>query len=299
MSVLSCGIWASLDVTHGLQSTWDQQLWYAGSLVKACELSYPVAYRISLTKAWACDPCLGRRVLYHWLDHLGSPSSRFVVVQSLSHVWLFATPWTQQTRLPCPSSSQVCSTSSPLSRWCHPTISSSVFPFSSCLQSFQVSGSFPMSQLFSSGGQSSGVSASATALSMNIQGWFPLGLTGWISLKSRGLSRVFSNTTVWKHHFFGTQSSSRSNSDIPMWLLGKTLTRRTFVGKVTSLLFNTLSRFVVAFLARRKHLLISILISTSRLIWIIFCDHNYNISSTCQGLLSVFCALLYLQWSQL
>ena len=93
----------------------------------------------------------------------------------------------------------------PLSRWCHPTISSSVIPFSSCLQSFPASGSFPMSQLFTSGGQSIGVSALASVLPMSIQGWLPLGLAGLISLLSKGLSRIFSNTTVQKHQFFGAQ----------------------------------------------------------------------------------------------
>ena len=95
----------------------------------------------------------------------------------------------------------------PLSRWCHPTISSSVVPFSSCPQSFPASGSFQMSQLFTSGGQSIGVSALASVLPMNTQDWSPLGWTGWISLQSKGLSRVFSNTTVQKHRFFGAQLS--------------------------------------------------------------------------------------------
>ena len=97
--------------------------------------------------------------------------------------------------------------SCPLSQWCHPTISFSVLPFSSCLQSFPASGSFQMSQLFASGGQSIGVSASASVLPMNIQDWYPLGWTGWISLPSKGFSRVFSNTTVQKHQFFGAQLS--------------------------------------------------------------------------------------------
>ena len=112
----------------------------------------------------------------------------------------------QHTRLPCPSLfPRVCSNSSPLSWWCHPTISSSVTPFSSCLQPFPASGSFPMSWLFASGGQSIGVSASASVLPMNIQGWFPLGLTRLISLLSKGLSRLFSSTTIQKHQFFGPQ----------------------------------------------------------------------------------------------
>ena len=111
----------------------------------------------------------------------------------------------QHTRLPCPSlSPRVCSNSCPSSWWCHPTISSSVTPFSSCPQSFPASGSFPVSQVFASGGQSSGASASASVLPMNIQDWFSLGSTGWISLQSKGLSRVFSSTTVQKHLFSRT-----------------------------------------------------------------------------------------------
>ena len=113
----------------------------------------------------------------------------------------------QHARPPCPSPTpRVYSNSSPLSWWCPPTISSSIVPFS-CLQSFPASGSFQMSQFFTSGGQSIGVSASASVLPMNIQDWFPLGWTGWISLQSKGLSRVFSNTTVQKHQFFSAQLS--------------------------------------------------------------------------------------------
>ena len=112
------------------------------------------------------------------------------------------------TRLPCPSPiPRAYSNPCPSNPWCHPTISSSVVPFSSCLQSFPASGSFPMSQFFTSGNQSIGVSASASVLPMNIQGWFLLGWTGCISLQSKGLSRVFSNTTVQKHQFFGAQLS--------------------------------------------------------------------------------------------
>ena len=112
----------------------------------------------------------------------------------------------QYARLPCPSPTpKACSDSCPSSRWCHPTISSSVIPFSSCLQSFPASGSFLVSQFFATGGQSFGVSASTSVLPMNIQDWFPLGLTGLISLHSKGLSGVFSNTTVQKHQFFGAQ----------------------------------------------------------------------------------------------
>ena len=111
----------------------------------------------------------------------------------------------QHTRLPCLSPApRACSNSYPSSQWCHPAISSSVISFSSCLQSFPASGSFPMSQIFVSGGQSTGVSVSAPVLPMNVWGWFRLGLTGLISLQSKGLSRVFSNTTVQKYQFFGT-----------------------------------------------------------------------------------------------
>ena len=114
-----------------------------------------------------------------------------------------------------------CSNRCPLSPWCHWNISSSVVPFSSHVQSFPASGSFPMSQFFVSGGQNIGASASASVLPMNIQDWFPLGWTGWISLLSKGLSRIFSNTTVQKHQFFSTQPSLRPSSHIHTWLLEK------------------------------------------------------------------------------
>ena len=128
----------------------------------------------------------------------------------------------QHARLPCPSPPlRLCSHSCPMSQWCHPTISSSIVPFSSWLQSFPASGSFLMSWLFISDGQSIRTSASAPVLPMNIQHWFPLGLIGLISLQSKGLSRVFSNTTVQKHQFCGSQSSLWSNSYICTWLLEK------------------------------------------------------------------------------
>ena len=128
----------------------------------------------------------------------------------------------QHARPPCPSSTpRVHSNSCPSTRWCHPAISSSVVPFSSCPQSLSASESFPMSQLFAWGGQSTGVSALASVLAMNTQDWSPLGWTGWISLQSNGLSRVFSNTTVQKHQFFGAQLSSQSNSHIHTWTLEK------------------------------------------------------------------------------
>ena len=145
-----------------------------------------------------------------------------------------------------------------LSRWYHPTTLFTVAHFFSCPQPFPASGSFPMSRLFTSGSQSIGVSASVSVLPMNTQDWFPLGWTGWISLQSKGLSRIFSNTTVQKHQFFGIQPSLWSNSHLYM-TTGKTisLTRQASIDKVISLLFNMLSRFVIAFLARSKRLLIS------------------------------------------
>ena len=127
----------------------------------------------------------------------------------------------QHARPPCQSPTPwVYSYSCPLSLWCHPIISFFVISFF-CLQSFPAWGCFPMSQFFTSGGQGIGVSASAWVLPMNIQDWFPLGWTGWISLQSKGLSRVFSNTTVQKHQFFGAQLSSQSNSPIHTWPLEK------------------------------------------------------------------------------
>ena len=146
----------------------------------------------------------------------------FSSVQWLSRVRLFVTPWTaaRQASLSTPFPG-VYSNSCPLSQWCHPTVSSSVIPFSSCLQSFPASGSFQMGQLFSSGSQIIGVSASTSVLPMNTQDWSPLGWTSWISLQSKGLSRVFSNITVQKHQFFGTQLSLKSNSHIHTWPVEK------------------------------------------------------------------------------
>ena len=165
----------------------------------------------------------------------------------------------QHARTPCPSPTpRVYPNSCPLSRWCHPTIASSVVPFFSQLQSFPASGSFPTSQLFPSGCQSIEVSASTSVLPMNIQDWFPLGWTGWISLQSKGLSRVFSNTSskasILLHSAFIMVQLSHS-----YMTTGKTiaLTRQTFVGKVMSLLYNMLSRLVITFLLRSKHLFIS------------------------------------------
>ena len=156
------------------------------------------------------------------LGTLGLFPTFFVVVQLLSRVQLVVIHGLQYTRLPCPSLSPgVCSYSCPLSWWCYLTISSFVALFSCCRQSFQASGSFLMSRLFTSYGQSIVAPASASVLSMTIQDWFPLGLTGLISLQFKGLSGVFSSTTTRRHQFFGTQPSLWSSSHIHTWLLEK------------------------------------------------------------------------------
>ena len=137
--------------------------------------------------------CHGHGLVLH-------PCPFVLAVESLSRVRLFATPWTAAPQAPCPSPTPIaCSNSCPLSQWCHPTISSSVVRFSSHLQSFPASGSFPVSRLLVSGGQSIGTSASASVLPMNIQGWFPLGWTGWIFLQSKGLSK-----SLLQHHSLKT-----------------------------------------------------------------------------------------------
>ena len=146
------------------------------------------------------------QILYQ-LSHQGSPFSSIQFSHSVMSNSLRPHEL-QHARPPCSSPTPVaCSNSCPSSQWCHPTISSSVIPFSSCRQSFPASRPFPMSQFFSSGGQGTGVSASASVLPMNVQDWSRLGWTGWISLQSKGLLRVFSNTTVRKHQFFGIQLS--------------------------------------------------------------------------------------------
>ena len=146
-------------------------------------------------------------------------SKHVVVVQLLSHVQFSATPCTHHARLPFPSLSPgVSSNPCPLTQWCHPTVTSCVAPISSCPEYFSASRSFPIRQLFPSGGQSIG--ASASVLPMNIQDWLPLGLTGLISLLSKGLSGVFSST-IWRHEFFGVRPSLWSNSHIYTWLLEK------------------------------------------------------------------------------
>ena len=169
----------------------------------------------------------------------------------------------------------------PLRWWCHPTISSSVAPFSSCPQSFPASGSFPMSQLFTSGGRSIGVSASTSVLPMNTQDWSPLGWTGWISLQSTGLSRVFFQHHSWKASILWCSAFFIVQLSHPCMTTGKTiaLTRWIFVGKVMSLLFNVLSRVVIIFLPRSRCLLISWLQSPPAVIlervsnWAIVINH--------------------------
>ena len=174
----------------------------------------------------------------------------------------------QHTRLPCPSPiPRVYSNSHPLSQWSHPVVPSSVTPFSSHLQSFPTSGSFQMSQFFTSGGQSIGVSASTSVLPVNIQDWFPLGWTGWIFWLSKGLSRGqhhSSKASILRCSAFFTVQLSH-----PYMTTGKTVvsTRWTSVDKVMSLLFNRLSRLVITFLPRSKHLLISWLQWPSSVIW--------------------------------
>ena len=174
----------------------------------------------------------------------------------------------KHARLPCPSPTpRAGSNSCPSSQWCHPTISYSVIPFSSCLQSFPASRSFPMSQFFTSGGQSIGVSPSVSVLPMNIQNWFPWGWTGWISLQSKGLKSLLqhhsSKTSVLQNSVFFRVQFSHTYMTI-----GKSIasTRRIFVGKVMPLLFSMLSRLIIAFLSRSKRLLISWLQSLSAVI---------------------------------
>ena len=168
------------------------------------------------------------------------------------------TAWTATCQAPYPSTSpRVCSNACPLSRWCHPTISSSVVPFSSCLQSFPASGSFLKSLLFTTGGQNIGASASASVIPMNIQGWFPLGLTVLVSLEFKD-----SQESSPIPQFKGINSSALSLpcgspfTSIHDYWKNHSLTVQTFVYKVMSLLFNMLSRFVIAFLSRNKCLLI-------------------------------------------
>ena len=178
----------------------EQRAEYKGSTVIICRWHRNQPRNVKLRKVlWDCQI---------WNRSVSQLSSS---VESIS-LWPYGL---QHTRFACPSPTpRAFSNSYPSSQWCHPTISSSVVPFSPCLWSFPASGSFPMSQFFVSGGQSIGASASTSIFLMNIQDWFPLGWTGLISLQSKGLSRVFSNTTIQKHQFVGAQLSLRSNSHI-------------------------------------------------------------------------------------
>ena len=201
----------------------------------------------------------------------------------------------QHTRLPCSSPTpRTYSKPRPLTQWCHPTISSSVVPFSSLLQSFPASGSFQMSQLFPSGGQSIGVLASTSDLPMNIQDWFPLGLTGWISLQSKGISRVFfkkkkkrvfSNTTVQKHQFFSVLSFlySRTLTSIHDYRKNHSCEWTDLCWQSNLCFFNILSRWITAFLPRSKLLFILWLQSPSAVLLeppknkVSICFHCYPI----------------------
>ena len=186
-------------------------------MVKEQTIQHPICTVVSL--GWKeCNETLQKLAM----SQRPSPTVQFSSVQLLSHVWLFVTPWIAARQPPHPSPTpRVYSNSCLSSWWCHPAISSSVVPFSSCPQSLPASRSFPMSQLCTWGGQSTGVSALASVLPINTQDWSPLGWPGWISLQSRGLSRVFSNTIVQKHQFFGAQLSSQYNSHIHTWPLEK------------------------------------------------------------------------------
>ena len=152
-----------------------------------------------------------------WYGHWAGFWFQFSSVQSISRVRLFGTPWIAACQASLSITISRSSNSRPSSQWCHPAISSFVIPFSSCPQSLPASESFLMSQLFARGGQSTGVSALASFLPKDTPGWSPSEWTGWISLQSKGLSRVFSNTTVQKHQFFGPRPSSQSNSHIHTW----------------------------------------------------------------------------------
>ena len=173
------------------------------------------------------NECFNLWLWIHWCNHvwkildlwwlLSFSSVQFSRSVMSNSLWPYES---HHARPPCSSSTPgIHSKSCPSSRWCHPAISSSVVPFSSCPQSLPASGSFPMCQLFAWGGQSIRVSAPTSVLPMNTQDWSPLSWTGWISLQSKGLSRVFSNTTVQKHQFFCAQLSSQSNFHIHTWPL--------------------------------------------------------------------------------
>ena len=197
--------------------------------------------------------------------------------QSIAHTLLYCcsvtkscltvTSWPAAHQAPLSSTtSWVCSNLCPLSHWYYLTISSSAIPFSFCLHSFPPSGSFPVNRLFASGGKSIGVWASASVLPVNIQGLFPLGLTGLIPLQSKGPSRVFSSTSIWKHHFFGLQASLWSNSHVHTWLLEKPNLWLDRPLSAKWCLCFLIHYVCIAFLPRSKHLLISWLQSPSTVI---------------------------------
>ena len=176
---------------------------FLGRENQSCENDYTTKCNLQIQR----DPYQITKGIFHRTRTKISQFIQFSLVQSVmsDSLWPHGL---QHARPPCLSATpRVYSNSCPLSRWCHPTISSSVIPFSSCIQSFPKSGYFQMSQLFASGGQSIGVSASTSVLPMNTQDWSPSGWTGWISLQSKGLSRVFFNTTVQKHQLFCSQLS--------------------------------------------------------------------------------------------
>ena len=235
--------------------------------------------------AWGWEQCwewLNRKAELEFLYTLDIQFSRSVVSYSLPPHGL------QHARPPCPSPTPgVYPHPCPLSQWCHPTISSSVVPSSSHLQSFPAIGSFQMSQLFAIGGQGIGVSASASVLPMNTQDWYPLGWTGWISLQSKTLKSLHHHSSkasiLWCSAFFTVQLS------YPYMTTGKTiaLTRRAFADKVMSLLFNILSGLVITFLSRSKHLLISWLQSPSTVVL-----EPPKIKCNCYH-----CIPIYLPWS--
>ena len=191
---------------HSFLGPQSQGGWPCHSAVKYCQLTCCICCYKSAGIVLHCVTSAGILIENFEWPWAPVPSVQF---SSVTKSCLTLQPHEpQHARPPCQSPTPgVYSNSCPLHQWCHPTISSSIVPFSSCPQSFPASGSFQMSQPFTSGGQSIGVLASTSVLPMNIQNWFPLGWTGWISLLSKGLSRVFSNTTVQKHQFFGAQLS--------------------------------------------------------------------------------------------
>ena len=211
--------WQAVNKPSCLCSAWSSWMWTAVSphLNPTLNTKMPMKnIDLQVTGAvhsvWHLDSFVHSLIQWMFSEHLPCCCS---VAQSCPTLHFHGL---QHARPPCPSlCPRVFSNSCPLSQWCHPTISSSVTSFSSYPQSFPASGSFPMSQLFTSGGQSIG--ASASVLPMNIRSWFPLGWTGLISLLSKGLSSIFSSTTICKHQFFGAQPSLLSNSYISTWLL--------------------------------------------------------------------------------